>query len=78
MQITLEKVEVEVNDGEYELFGNPHYICPDHMDTDDNIKTCFLDNVIMRLQYAFDDDDDLAPGARKLKRQVLDSIKIRK
>ena len=77
VKLSLDVVEVDVNDeGEYELFGNPHYICPDHLDTDDIIKTCFLDNVITRLQYAFDKDEDLSPGARKLKRQVLDTIKI--
>lgn len=76
-------MDIEINikvtvkdDGEFKLHGCPRFLCPNHMGNDYDLKTCFLENLIMSLQYAFEDDDKLAKGAQELKRKVLESIKI--
>ena len=88
VKLSLDAIEVEVREvqiedddevytlTEFNLFGCRHHICPDHLGIEYDIKTCFLDSVITRLEYAFNDDKDLSPDARELKQRILDSIKI--
>lgn len=70
-------IEVDVDDeGRFELFGCPRFICPDHKETEYDIKTCFLDILEASLSYAYEDDDKLTEGAQALKQAVLENIKI--
>lgn len=77
VKLSFGTIEVDVDDeGRFELFGCPRFICPDHKDTEYDIKTCFLDILEMSLSYAYADDDKLTKDAQALKRAVLDNIKI--
>ena len=71
-------VEVEVDqEGQYKLFGNPRFICPDHSVNDHEIKTCFLDNLTASIEgYVHEDDEGLTTQAQALKRAILDTVII--
>ena len=71
-------IEIEVDqDGQYQLFGNPRFICPEHSINDHEIKTCFLDNLTASIEgYAHEDDERLTVAAQALKRAILDTVII--
>ena len=70
-------IEVEVDEeGKFELFGCTRFICPDHLKTDYDSKTCFLDQLENSFSYAYSHDDKLAKDAQRLKRDVLEAVVI--
>lgn len=70
------RVEVD-KDGNFELFGQPSFICPDHSTSIRLIQSCFLDQLSASIEgFATMPDEKLSEGARKLKRRILNTAWI--
>ena len=71
------ETEVDIDDEfDFDLFDRSCFICPEHRGTADEIKQCFLDELINILGYGIANDDEIVGEAVRLKKAVLESIII--